>query len=230
MVNHKNFIFIHFPKTGGTFIEDFLYSNIKGTKKDHYIRHWPIFTFDDSDKDKKFKFATIRNPYSYWVSFWYFDKKRITKYESTRKMFEKGGKNNFSLFVKQILSRGDNLGPLLEFNIMKKLNIGILTYRYLYMLCHHDVFLDPKWEQNYKKYLMVDKIIKMENMVVDLTKMFERRKKVFGLSDDKILLLNKLPKKNKSGHKSPLYYFDSETKELIKWKERFMFHNFYNKE
>jgi len=67
MINHPKFIYLHIPRTGGTFISKFLEEYVKNTirtKKRH-------ISLDKLGKiNNKFVFSSIRNPYNWYVSWW----------------------------------------------------------------------------------------------------------------------------------------------------------------
>jgi len=139
--NNKKFLYVHIPKTGGTTIEDTLdktpwsivgHLSLKDIKKrlDNYKEY--------------ISFTTVRNPWSWYVS-WYFYLKQKNKGDSDfQKEYEILNKNSFEEWIKFVHDNRDNL-------VFK--NNGDNTPKYQQML---------DWGFDGEKY--VDYFIKIEEL------------------------------------------------------------------
>ncbi|NRA91236.1 MAG: sulfotransferase family 2 domain-containing protein [Psychroserpens sp.] len=104
---NKKHVFIHYPKTGGTFVREILKRNarIKELKGSHF-HHSPLH---DTKKDYEIKFATVRNPIDFYVSVWkffvdfYHNNKEI---ESSNPLYPYGSywRSNLNQFIENILT------------------------------------------------------------------------------------------------------------------------------
>lgn len=70
-IAYDDFIYLHMPKTGGMWVSNILLSNgghkIQGNG---LHRHAPISKLSEEDLYGKMVFGTIRDPWSWYVSFW----------------------------------------------------------------------------------------------------------------------------------------------------------------
>ena len=87
MISHEHkFIFLHFPKTGGTSIEFFFSGKVEPRPKHLDAAGWEINA--PSEWAQYFKFTVIRNPWDRAVSQWCFQKQRAgNAYKKTFKQF-----------------------------------------------------------------------------------------------------------------------------------------------
>jgi len=104
MINHKHkFIFVHIPKTGGTSIQYIFTKNDNVTKKENK-KH---YTSNDYQRENVnewnsyFKFAFVRNPFDFLVSYYIFRMKMINGElgRVERFMSKKYKKSNFKSWV-----------------------------------------------------------------------------------------------------------------------------------
>ncbi len=154
MIISDRLCFIHLPKTGGAFVRKFLTENVPKArlyKGSHW--HYPIGELKDPG-NKQSIIGIVRNPLSWYVSFFY-DNRRMTPI--TQKAAKKAGKDpkptdlmdyfdpekseDFVVFLNNIFEEIETGNPPrfsyntidLDYEIMKKYDIGILTMIYMYM-------------------------------------------------------------------------------------------------
>ena len=229
-VLNDDFVFVHMPKNGGSMVEGLLkkHFNVKCEFNDGRQRHGPINEIEILDKKKRFAFGIIREPVDYWRSFWSFDKtKRRMSFPVTRKLFKPVGINNFNNFVQYCCKRKDNLSPILNFEVMNKLDIGIVTYRLMYLFCDPKIFKDRDWIKNFSEYFLLDYLLYFENLLEDLIKMFFNCKEYFPIDIEVCKNLINTPVVNASTNRTNPPEINEEILALIKHKERLIYKYFY---
>jgi len=117
--NEKNYLFVHIPKTGGTTIgqnlsSSNLYGNIGGWRGGPYMGHFSLKDIESiseaegDDYDNLIKFVTIRNPWSWYVSWYHFLKKHAfvdSDFIEERTLVNK----SFDKFIKSIFEKRSEL-------------------------------------------------------------------------------------------------------------------------
>lgn len=217
------------------YIGAFLY-NAKVHKKS--CRHDSIYEFQPYKvNDKAIKFGYIRNPYDWYLSFLCFltNHRGLTQgtYDSLFENVE--DRKDLNVFVKSLFAatkticyytnreilesekKASNLYHI-DLSIASKLDIGLLTYRYLYIYYHHDVFNDI---ENYNKYFLADKILRFENLTKDLANFFDERLTPLSSEENEILQNSKKIRETEHEHYSN--YYIPETIDLIRHKDRIIF-------
>jgi len=140
--NNKKFVYVHIPKTGGTTIEDVLGKLSSGNLAGHISLKDIKKRLDNYNE--YISFTTVRNPWSWYVS-WYFYLKQKNKADSDFiKEYEILNKNSFEEWIKFVYNTRDNL-------VFK--NNGDNTPKYQQML---------DWGFDGEKY--VDYFIKIEEL------------------------------------------------------------------
>ena len=177
MIVSDKYVFIHLQKTGGTYLADFLCNYGKGRHvggKHATINH--ILSKDNN----KLKFAVIRNPYDWYVSHYHFQmqnnghlinhlKRPQTFGEYLNVLFKYDNKRK-KLFEREL--------PKINYENFINLEIGILTYRYIYFFCKdfETVINSSNKEtlfKNVEDNLCIDKVIKLENLCDEVTNLFK---------------------------------------------------------
>lgn len=253
MIVHPKFIFLHLPKTGGTFIENYLSGSPQGVNgniknachvgkvlekylnedienRKHTCRHDPVYRITEKTKDRT-KFGYIRNPYDWYLSFWSYSKDGSDA--TYLNLHTEESKKDINVFIEHLsntrialcyytnkIVEGETK-PLshIDLGIAADLDIGLYTYKYLHTYFHPDVFNDI---ENYKKYFLVDKILRFENLREDLEIFFKEN--IFELNESQTTLLYRAPKVRATKHRHYSEdYYNIETIELIKHKDRIIF-------
>jgi len=242
MVVTERYVFVHVPKTGGTLVRRLLQKHQKVVK---VYRHWHKPYRDVCNKYQTAKpIAFIRNPWDYYVSHCTFaiNRPRTTagkkEIELTKPAFNKGihrvfnRKGRFdpidwSCFDEYVSADTVKKCPpnlqgtwhqvyLPRDQIMEQLDIGILTFRYLFMCFRNcvEIFKSGRLPDRaeHEARLSMRKVYRMEHMTEALTDLL-------GMTAS---LAAKQPKENKGKHRHYQEYYNSSTKDLIAHKERFI--------
>ena len=190
MINHKHkFIFIHIPKTGGTSIEDTLFSRKTRTKKNlwggydsnkyqdgglqHLMATHILNEVGEDMFSKYFKFSFVRNPWDKLVSQFKYNRNRY----DLREIIGVDKETKFHEY-------------LIKLNSTRNHVQWDYQHKFIYKECGK---------------ILVDFIGKFENLQQD-----------FNFVCDKIgIPQQQLPHKNKSKHKHYTEYYDDETKQIV---------------
>ena len=215
MVIHDKFIYIHMPKTGGTFVSYYLQDNVPGS---NYFMpgsgHQPVSS-QRLTYPNHFMFGTIRNPWDWYVSVFQFD---VGGGNYAKAIHECD--DDFNKFVTMLLTKTKGAISRIRFNRTSELNIGMCTYQYL-LLFGNKQHIETKKEMR-QENMGLDYIIKIEDIVTELPKMFKNF--IFELSEEQKNVLTNMKKLNtsKSWHENYRDYYTEETKELVRKKDRFI--------
>ena len=231
IINNKyNFTYIHIPKTGGITLRKRL-SEINGT----YFHNPPHGSIKNYNTDGHYVFATIRNPFDWYVSFWSHERPNWS-----HDLYDRKKTNNFSQWLKGML----NLDLPIEhvYNVKLITNLTELDYKfhlYLYRtgikldntgwLSHLTIFSCCKnFEEllannnidyicnNIKKYFNVNKFIQTSQL-----------NDIHNYIDHPILhnhLKNTGPiHLNKGSHRESMKYYTEDMKKEVLEKDRLIF-------
>jgi len=188
-----NSTFIHYPRTGGRFITQWLNTACG--------KQYPTSMSPSLGVAGK-KWGTIRNPFDFYVSFYYLDN---------------GRKEMFVDFLRDFLDAKVRYYWLM-LKYLKIHDIGIATYCFIYFFCDYKKVFVLKEIKDLKPYIIVDKIVKYEPILV------ENIKKAFNLTLDERYIINKTQKIGVSTTKKPFMdYYNKELRDLIIHKDRLIF-------
>lgn len=232
MMLHNKFIFTHLTKTGGTFIRQYLAkyiktgSFIKECQNSRLRKHDPLCKIPELILNSRYKFGVVRNPLSFYVSLWGANiTSRSIRNRPRRKIWFKNNpemKEDPKKFIKFLCDEEKGKINFFDFDLIKKMDIGVLTYRYLYLYYDHKIFSDKKWIKNHKKYKLVDEVIRFEDgLASEIERVFHEN--IFNLNKTQKSALYNFPKKNKSKHRPFMEYYNKETINYVKYKDRFIF-------
>lgn len=123
MVVNDKIIFLHLQKCGGTFLKKVLIENFncKNVLPEHNGYK------DIRNKNNKFIFGTVRNPWDWYVSLYH------SHYQNPHSFFKSTfkGVNSFSEWIDVFLNLKSGKMHDLNFNEINRLNVGPYGYRYL---------------------------------------------------------------------------------------------------
>ena len=188
MINHKHkFIFIHIPKTGGTSIEDALFSRKTRTKKNlwgepnkyqdgglqHLIATHILNEVGEDIFSNYFKFSFVRNPWDKLVSQFKYNRNR----SDLREIIGVDKETKFHEYLIKLNS----------------------TRNHVQWDCQHKFLYDDNGK------LLVDFIGRFENFQQDFTTICDK----IGIPKQN------LPHKNKTKREHYTKYYDDETKQIV---------------
>ena len=140
--NNKKFLYVHIPKTGGTTIQDVL--DVENYPKGHLSLKDLKKELGSAIIKEYITFTTVRNPWSWYVSWYFYLKQKNMGDSDFKKEYEILNKNSFEKWIKFVYNSRDSL--VFE-------NYGNNTPKYQQML---------DWGFDGEKY--VDYFIKIEEL------------------------------------------------------------------
>lgn len=209
----KKFMFIHLPRTGGTFINNVLRYDIK-SKSPYKDNHYDVKTYFDELglKLPDYKiFTVVRNPWDWYVSLYEYG---IQNNASEYRVFRKKSEDTFSNWLNNIIHFNANEEELedeyenstsyfYKKHTKKNFPIGWLTFRYFYSIglpC--DVLIFESLNTDLKTYLQ-------------------------GFYGPKTFdLIDTMGKINKSNKKDYKEYYTGKDIDLVKEKENYIISKF----
>lgn len=213
MIVGNNFVFIHIPKCAGKYIEKQLLDQNIGKFVSGI--HSPAFEIPQDHKNKKI-IASIRNPWEWYVSLYFFLKQyniqrpnecmrehMLSIWDAKHLSFEKWLEKIFNprIWMENIDKRinwgmGKNIYcPLMKWMVFKR--IDLYTARYLY--------LTTKENNELNGATIVNSFIRVENIIADIKKHFN----IDVTSFDKV---------NFTPHDHYRKYYGSGTKNIIQFR------------
>lgn len=178
--------------------------------------------------DKHYKFVNIRHPMSWYVSLWSF-KLTSTKYQMKNSSFRDMIIDLLKTQSQESLRRWHKPLPkyMIEvLNFVRK-DLGVLSVLFIRATCKNWKEVAKRKDaadfviKNFNKISFVDKVIRLEHYVDEMTKLLEETEN----TKKKINLTTKI---NTSKHKSTDHYYDAELEQLVRSRERLIITLFYN--
>lgn len=237
MLDHQKFVLYHLEKTGGTFIIETLVNiGLKGK----LIKGHEFYKPNKRTLNKA-KIGTIRNPLAFYVSLWaYGCQKKGNFYHRHIKLFPEEkflyqdpfNYHNFRKWLKRVLVY-DTEKPLrikpFDFTKASQYNIGLLTLE----------VIETYFQGNYKflersriafdienDFDFIIKIEEWKNILPKIIKKLSLENEINNSRYQTILKKAILDYPNSSKHDSIEKYYDQETLELVKEKDKFVFQHF----
>ena len=221
LVNDK-YIYIHFPKTGGSFVKKCLRE--LGCAKSVLTKHsCPIELEIISKYNSLPKVTSIRNPWDWYVSLWAFrnsQKKAHMKNTDKRHMVNIWPFwDSFDVFIRSVLD--DSLGKAGEVIV----GSGSHCSRPIGEMLDNDIglyslFFNHFCYLNGKEYIF--NYMRTENLASDIVRSF-------GLTKQQARDISRCSKVNTSQHKYYKKYYSKETRKLVAHKDRHIIKKFgYN--
>ena len=209
-MNRESIIYIHIPKTGGTFVLSTIFF-----KDNLYAEHYKITTYPNIQN--KTIIATIRNPLGFYNSFYNFFKypnhKITNKFQDTISKFD-----NINNFLKILLTKKNEIvidifADYDKYYFNAKNNYGLLTNYYLYFFNYEKGDIDDFFKNLKQKIIF----LKQENLKEDTINFCNK----FNILYDKTKIDLYI---NKNIHNQKL---SNELKDLIYKKDFLIFKYFY---
>jgi len=227
MVIHEKFIFVHMVKTGGTFLQEYFGKNIAGCRAtgSGANRHKPVWAVKDLPQ---FKFGVMRNPYAWYVSWWAFQAVQRSPGNSLPSLLV----SDFSQSIRNLdQAHGivkQTKSPLfIDFDIMRRFDIGVMTYKFIEMFCDADrIFAQDTFNGFNRSDFLIDATIFMEDLKNELVELFYDH--IFELTELQTKALYDHPRVNAGQHSQYHEYYNDETLAWVKHKDRHLFNLYWN--
>ena len=259
MIITDNHIFVHIPKTGGKSVTEFINQNKEclSTRQGNYIvkirepeegtpeksfemlsvldycSHIPIRWIGRYDMEHSFKlkFCTIRNPWDWYVSYYFYSK--VYERQYWQQILNKESVANFNQWVQKMLNHeylnveysdqeSKNYPLLRRFQHMEKFDIGLCTQMFLdycLVLDLGDIEKEQLDAKLVESRLGVNKVCKLETLKNDLLNIFKESK--IQLQNESIPhIQNKERPYPFNFLKSRYDFYEEETKNLIYEKDK----------
>jgi hypothetical protein len=243
----EKLVFIHLQKCAGTFINEFLkkafplsYRPFKAESKTDQ-QHIPKYILSSLNKiapriDRLPSFGSIRNPLSFYSSIYHFSKEKANEEWASGSIHNRLGRpESFSEYIEKLFKNesiknsNSKTGHAELFQRMEKLDIGVLSARYLSMFFDKNIF-DYSIDdiiKHHNNMIKVNHIIRVENLSNELYAVLKKSGlKGAGLKNPdtfKNIIKESNVKKNKSSHNHYKEYYNEDLINLIKHKERLIF-------
>lgn len=219
MIIHPKFVFAHIQKTGGMFVKKCL-CRLPDAKiiKD---RHKPLC--DVENIEDKYKFAVIRNPFDWYVSFW--SDYRRSNHPAVISFMTDEMRTDFSTFMWNIHLRKDKpCDDYTEnFENVNRLNIGVCTYNAILLICR-SILWNEGTNISYDDVIdsmLVDRLLKFDNLNNEVIKMFDED--IFPLPDNERNELIKNKPFNITLHNDFNTYYNNELIDFVNRKDSILF-------
>jgi len=247
MIEYEKFIYLDVYKTGSTYIAALLRKLMEG-KPVRVTRHAPVtkgrpFFW----KQGKFAFATVRNPWDWYVSMWAYsikqpnvlffrDVRKVLGPEEAKKLFDsENPRESFATWLKA-LSDPKFLNEVMVGHPYSKTSLnrflGFYSYRFMRVTTPHPALAMGWWNirsmdqaiRHQKRWALYDKVFKSESLTEDFSTFVLENREKLGMKPnaEKILKKNAPTPKNTSNRTLSTYrdYYTDELRELVASRDR----------
>lgn len=205
-LKHKNILFIHLPKTGGTLINE--YCRYTGAME-YYLNegnaHCPVTSV--TNPEKYYKFGLVRSPWAFYVSrYFYYIKKNLPERGLSSRI-------DAGLHGKEF----EQEFPTLKDHI--KFGVGLGEDRFWFSNLYKEMFCD---DQN---NVLMDYVGKQENLIgeVDYVLSLNKIEPDVSISDFDLVTKERFPQaRNATVHEHYTTYYDDELVDLISEKDKYI--------
>jgi hypothetical protein len=247
MIEYEKFIYLDMYKTGSTYIDSLLKKLVEGQPV-RRTRHAPItkgrpFFW----KQGKYAFATVRNPWDWYVSMWAYsikqpnvlffrDVRKVLGPEGSKKLFDaENPKESFATWLRALADpkflNSVMIGHPYSKTSLNKF-LGFYSYRFMRVTTPHPALAMGWWNirnmdqaiAHQKRWALYDKVFKSETLTEDFSAfVLENREKLgFKKNAKRILEKNAPVQKNTSNRTLSTYrdYYTDELRELVATRDR----------
>ncbi|MGV3550374.1 hypothetical protein [Rhizobium sp.] len=247
MIEYEKFIYLDMYKTGSTYVDSLLRKLIKG-KPLRRTRHAPItkgrpFFW----KRGKYAFATVRNPWDWYVSMWAYsikqpnvlffrDVRTVLGPEGSKKLFDaENPKESFAVWLRALADPAFLNSVMIGHPYSKtSLNkfLGFYSYRFMRVTTPHPALAMGWWNirnmdhaiRHQKRWALYDQVFKSETLTEEFSQFVLENRKRFGFrhNAERILAENAPTPKNTSNRTLSTYrdYYTDELRELVASRDR----------
>jgi hypothetical protein len=247
MIEYEKFIYLDVYKTGSTYIAALLRKLMKG-KPVRVTRHAPVtkgrpFFW----KRGKYAFATVRNPWDWYVSMWAYsikqpnvlffrDVRKVLGPEKAKKLFDnENPKESFATWLRA-LSDPEFLNEVMIGHPYSRTSLnkflGFYSYRFMRVTTPHPVLAMGWWNirnmdqaiKHQKRWALYDRVFKSETLTEDFSNFVLENREKLGMKPNaaKILKKNAPTPKNTSNRTLSTYrdYYTDELRDLVATRDR----------
>lgn len=246
MIEYEKFIYLDVYKTGSTHITSLLKSIVAG-KPVRRIRHAPLTAGRPFNwKGGKTVFATVRNPWDWYVSYWAYSLKEDKAFyqhvlkasgeEVARKLYDASNpKESFGLWMRSIHDPAF-LNKVTEDNRLSKTGLadllGLYSYRFMRVTTPFPAILLRKffmptmdkaiaWQ---KRWALYDVVFKSETLDESFRSFVEKNGRSLGFVDNALEIMDRQNETHKNTSERVLAsyrdYYDDELREIVARRDR----------
>jgi len=221
MIKTEQFYYFRLQKTASRFLGELFKYVFKSTSRvaGNHARRRHI-----NGKDRIFV-SSIRNPWDWYVSFYFSHIDKLNKTGEIRKIFRK-----FFYKDKKLLCFNDFMRHICSCNFfmgaLNRLDIGYYSYRFLDILGGKKVGDFKKYHlDNITDFLDIDYFIRFEDIPNDIVRFMEKNNIIYDREKyDYFINRGNIYHKSKRTHYS--HYYEDDVIELVRYKDRMIINNF----
>ena len=247
MLHKGRLVYLDLHKTGSTFLVRFLNDEVRGTLQ-HFVKHQPGAL--NRKVAGQVWVMSVRDPISYYVSLWSYGAKsqrgpwRAFEDSTRDRLYDSSNPDAFRDWLAH-LAAGKGLAKNAAGQVdnahgksiarSAELGCGLYTLRLLTMATAAPLLKEPdrvlgdtptedlaSW---YSEHTRVDEIVRLENLIPDLTRVLSRPE--LQLRAGALERLAKSRPQNESKHEDPRSYYDEESLALVRERDHLIFELFY---
>jgi|EndMetStandDraft_4_1072995.scaffolds.fasta_scaffold59317_3 hypothetical protein len=249
MIEYEKFIYLDMYKTGSTYIVQLL-NKLVADKPVRSFRHAPLtkgrpFFW----KRGKLAFATVRNPWDWYVSMWAYsieqpnvlffrDVRSVLGEEGSKKLFDpENPKESFALWLKS-LNNPEFLRKVMVGHPYSRSSVnsflGFYSYRFIRVTTPHPAFFLHRWYMwnmdraiaHQKRWALYDRVFKSESLTDDFSEFVLENQERCGFKSNAKGILKRLAPtpKNTSNRTLNSYrdYYTDELRDLVAKRDRLL--------
>lgn len=247
MIEYKKLIYLDVYKTGSSHIIALL-DSLLDEKAIRAIRHAPMTSGRPySWKGGKMVFATVRNPWDWYVSQWsYAGSQKGSLYQSFEAALDKqeldhlfdrqNPREGFARWLRAVNNK-EFVERVVGQNMQRSGlagEIGLYSYRFMRVTTPYPKFFLKRWMlpsidaalRYQRRFGLYDEVLRAESLDDDLVEFVQKHRERCGFADDAAELVRKAAArpKNRSVKFLPSYrdYYDDELRELVGAKDRLL--------
>lgn len=249
MIEYEKFIYLDMYKTGSTYVVSLL-NKLMPQKPVRSFRHAPLTKGRPLFwKQGKYAFATVRNPWDWYVSMWAYsieqpnvlffrDVRAALGEEKAKRLFDRSNpKESFGLWLKAI-NDPDFLRKTMTDHPYSRSSVngflGFYSYRFIRVTTPHPAIFLHRWYMrnmdraiaHQKRWAIYDRVFKSESLTEDFSAFVLQNRERCGFKENAagILKRNAPTPKNTSSRSLNSYrdYYTDELRDLVARRDRLL--------